>query len=433
VTPSAVPRFAFPRRLYTLAFRLALPLILLRLLWRGRRQPGYREGVGERFGSYGRRPPRGDVAPLWLHAVSVGEMRAAEPLLRALRAAHPELPLLLTCMTPTGRETARSLYGDLATIVWLPYDLPGACERFLHHFAPRAGVLMETEIWPNLIAACARRRVPLLLVNARLSERSAAAYRRVAALVRPALAALTAVGAQSAADADRLASLGAPAPAVCGNLKFDVTPRPELLALGEAWRQRIGARPVWLAASTREGEEATVLAAFGILRRRLPGALLILVPRHPQRFDEAAALASAAGFSLARRSLALPSADVAVWLGDSMGEMAAYYAAAELALIGGSLKPFGAQNLIEACACGCPVLIGPSDFNFRQATADALAAGAARRVDADPQEIATAAAALLADRPSLAAMRAAAGRFAGAHRGATARTLALIEPLLGAP
>lgn len=418
------------RNLYSLLVIAVQPLVWLRLLWRARRQPDYLKHLGERYGFY-----RQSAAPelLWLHAVSVGETRAAEPLVRALLDAFPEHSLLLTHMTPTGRETGAELiarFGPRVMQAYLPYDLPGASRRFLAHFRPQAGLLMETELWPNLIAAAARTGVPLTLVNARLSQRSQDGYRRIAGLARQALGDLAAVAAQTPADAARLTALGAREVKVFGNLKFDVAPAPEKLALGEAWRSALGDRPVWLAASTRDGEEALILDALA--DAKLPGLLLILVPRHPQRFAEVGALVEARGLAGARRSRdEFPSARTEVWLGDSMGEMPAYFAAADLALIGGSLLPFGGQNLIEAAACGCPVLVGPHTFNFAQASADAIECGAARRV-ADAREAATEARRLLTDATARRAMRQAALGFSQAHRGATARTVALVRELLEA-
>jgi 3-deoxy-D-manno-octulosonic-acid transferase len=378
------------RWLYTLLFYLAMPLIWLRLFWRSRGQPEYRQHLCERLG-YG--PSAAEEPCIWLHAVSVGETRAAAPLVEALLAAHPGQRLLLTHMTPTGRAAASELlqrHPQRLLQAYLPYDLPGACERFLDRFQPSLGLLMETEIWPNLIAAAKRRHLPLLLVNARLSARSQRGYRRLRALIEPALSSLIAVAAQSAADAARLQSLAAHPVAVVGNLKFDVTPAADKLALGRQWRQAIGKRPVLLAASTRDGEEALLLTALASLR--IDDLLLLLVPRHPQRFDEVAQLL------------------------------------ADLALIGGSWLPFGGQNLIEAAACACPVLIGPHMFNFAQASADALAAGAACRV-ADVNNAARLAGELLNDEGRLSAMRQAAQEFSRTHQGATARTLALIDEM----
>jgi len=270
---------------YRLLLWLLFPWALAHLWWRGRRQPGYREHIAERFGWYQARPGR---PVIWLHAVSVGETRAAEPLVRALVARYPGHELLLTQMTPTGRETAQQLYGGAATIVYLPYDYPGAVARFLARFKPRLGILMETEIWFNLVECCTRLGVPLLLANARLSEKSARGYALVAPLTRAALGGLAAVSAQTREDAERLERLGARGVEVTGNLKFDVALAPQLLALGAELKQRIGQRPVLLAASTREGEEELVLDALACIR--VEGLLLLLVPRHPQRFDEVADL-----------------------------------------------------------------------------------------------------------------------------------------------
>lgn len=417
------------RLAYRLLLWLLVPALIVRLLWRARRQPEYLHHLSERFGRYTTRPQR---PVLWIHAVSVGETRAAEPLIKSLAARHPDHQLLLSCMTPTGRASAEALYREIATIVYLPYDFAFAQRRFLRHWQPALGVLMETELWPNLLFEAKAAKVPLALINARLSARSARGYARFAALARPALGALSAVAAQTAADAERLAAVGAPVPVVCGNLKFEVTPAEALLQLGREWRRQavVDARFIWLAASTREGEEAIILDAFRMLTERHPATLLVLVPRHPQRFGEVAALASGRGLRLQRRSEALPTSETQVWLGDSMGEMAAYYALADCCLIGGSLLPFGSQNLIEACACGCPVLIGPSDFNFRQAASDAIAQGAAQRIAAEPPAIAAAVAALLEHPAVLEQGRTAALNFTAAHRGATERTQAVLDGLL---
>jgi 3-deoxy-D-manno-octulosonic-acid transferase len=409
------------RWIYTLIFYLAIPLVFLRLLWRARRQPEYLRHLGERFGAY---PTPTHRPVIWVHAVSVGETRAAQPLIEALRQQLPSHDVLLTTMTPTGRAAAREVFGDSVIQAYLPYDLPFAVNRFFAHFSPDSGVLMETEIWPNLLAGAQRKKIPVVLVNARLSARSARGYQRLRWLLAPAWESLRAVAAQTAEDGQRLAMLGARHVAVCGNLKFDVAPASELLALGQAWRAQLGGRPVWLAASTRDGEESLVLAAWRILDR--PDALLVIVPRHPQRFSGVAGLLASEGIAFVSRSEQLPDAATQVWLGDSMGEMAAYYGLADLAFVGGSLLPLGGQNLIEAAACACPVLVGPHTFNFTKATEDALTAGAARRI-ADSAALAQAVGDLLSDRQGLAAMRQAAIGFAAAHRGATAKTLTLIQ------
>ncbi|WP_341647083.1 lipid IV(A) 3-deoxy-D-manno-octulosonic acid transferase [Thauera sp. SDU_THAU2] len=411
---------------YTLLWILALPLVLLRLVWRGRRQPGYLRHLGERFGRYAVRAP---TRVIWVHAVSVGETRAAEPLVKALLQRWPEHSILLTHMTPTGRETSQSLFSGNTRVLrcYLPYDLGCFAHAFLRHFRPQFGVIMETELWPNLLAACRRRKIPVMLANARLSERSAKRYARLPALSALTMGALSAIGAQTAADAARLSALGARRVLVTGNIKFDITPPEDIDTRASLFRSRIGQRPVLLAASTRDGEEELLLEAFA--RLAPPEVLLALVPRHPQRFDEAARLAARRGLKLQRRSDDVPvDGDTRVWLGDSMGEMFVYYAAADVALIGGSWLPFGGQNLIEACAVGTPVVVGPHTFNFAAAAEQAICAGAARRAT-DAEDGIRIGLALLDDEASRHVMIAAGKAFAAADRGATARTLEMLEGL----
>jgi 3-deoxy-D-manno-octulosonic-acid transferase len=413
------------RALYTLVLHLALPFLPLRLWWRGRREPGYRRDIGQRFGRYGAPPGRPTI---WIHAVSLGETRAAQPLVAALRARYPDHALLVTHMTATGREAAASLYGDFATLAFLPYDLPWAVRRFVAHFRPALGVLMETELWPNLVRECRASGVPLLLANARLSEKSARGYARIDSLARATLGDLAAIGAQTESDAARLAALGARAVTVTGNVKFDLAPSPAMLERGRELRALFGERPVLLAASTREGEETLLLDALG--RAPLAGALVVIVPRHPQRFDEVAGLMRTRGIEFVRRSDARPVPPGCSYaLGDSMGEMTAYCAAADLAFVGGSLVPLGAQNLIEACAVGTPVAVGPSTFNFAQAVDEAVKAGAAIQVP-DADALVREAARLLADAGMRRRMGEAGKRFCAAHRGATERTMALVAPLV---
>jgi 3-deoxy-D-manno-octulosonic-acid transferase len=406
-----------------------IPFALLHLAWRGRRQPAYLAHVGERFG---RQAAPGPGPWLWVHAVSVGETRAAQPLVAALLARYPGHRVLLTHGTPTGRETGEQLFGDRVARAYLPYDLPWAIDRFLSTWRPAAGLLMETELWPELIARAGRAGTPMLLVNARLSERSARGYRRVSGLARDALRGLAVVAAQGPDDAARLTALGARNVAVMGNLKFDVTPPAAQIALGQVLRERCGSgRAVWLAASTREGEEAIVLDALASMPDT--GALLVIVPRHPQRFEEVAKLVEARGLRLQRRSGNAPvDASTQVWLGDSMGEMFAYFGAADLAFVGGSLVPTGGQNLIEACAIGTPVLIGPHTFNFADATEAAIRTGAALRVS-DARGLGRAVAHLLGDQTACDAMRRAGLAFADEHRGATGRVLRLLEETLSRP
>jgi 3-deoxy-D-manno-octulosonic-acid transferase len=412
------------RGLYTWLITLALPLVVLRLWWRARRQPAYLQHVGERFGHYIGEPNRTPL--IWLHAVSVGETRAAEPLLLALREQYPDHRILLTHMTPTGRDTGEALFGLDKNVLrcYLPYDYPRAVIRFLDHFRPSAGVLMETEIWPNLVHLCRARTIPLYLVNARLSEKSFARYLRVGALASDSVRALTAIAAQSADDARRFEILGATQVTVTGNLKYDVAPSAVHVALGEHLRESFGARRVLLAASTRDGEELLLITHK---LHEIADTLLVIVPRHPQRFNEVAALLDQQLIPYQRRSANQPVRDeTRVLLGDSMGEMAAYYAACDVAFIGGSLLPFGAHNLIEACAIGKPVLIGPHTFNFAEASERAIAAGAALRV-MDGADLLRKATALLDNPKVTERMRTAALAFAGEHRGATQKLLDLIR------
>jgi len=420
------------RLIYSFAWWLALPAVLIRLFLRGRRESGYRRHVAERFGFY-RHDAEAAAPLLWVHAVSVGETRAAQPLIDALLAAWPAHRILLTHMTPTGRATGRALFGaqPRVTQAYLPYDTGWMMRRFLRHFRPRLCVLMETEVWPNLLAECARRRVPVALVNARLSERSLAKALRLPGLFRQAAAAIACVAAQTEGDAQRIRALGAPSVRVTGSLKFDIAAPADMLARGAALGARFGRRPVLLCANTRDGEEALILDAMQRLERR--DFLLMIVPRHPQRFDAVAALVSERGLRCARRSMtggeAAIGEDADVFLGDTMGEMFAYYAACDVAFVGGSLLPLGGHNLIEACAVGRPVLIGPHTFNFADAAEMAIAAGAALRVG-DASELMRQALALLDDPARRMRMADAARRFAGQHGGATQRTLALLAPLV---
>ncbi len=429
--PSSVrPPGAWAERLarwgYTAALRLATPLYFLKLWRRGGAEPLYRAHWAERLG-FGERTAPG---ALWLHAVSMGETRAAAPLIAALRARRPDLRLLLTHSTATGRETGRELLREGDAQRWLPLDTPGAVRRFLDRHQPIAGVLMETEIWPSLMAEAARRRLPVVLANARLSAKSARQGQRLRALLHPAAARLALALAQTADDARRLREAGVGEVQVCGNLKYDLQPDEALLARGQAWAaaQPQPRRPVLLMAVSREGEEAALLRAW----RQRPEAggarpLLLIVPRHPQRFDEVATLVRDAGFSLERRSswvgqdLPPPEAwSAEVWLGDSLREMPLYYGLADLALLGGSFEPLGGQNLIEAAACGCPLLMGPHTFNFSEAAALAEQAGAARRVPSLAEAV-TMATGLLAEPGALAQQAARARDFAAEHRGAAER------------
>ena len=415
------------RWLYSRLMRLMQPLLRRKLARRGLFEPGYLHAVPERFGHYS--VPAGS-GYIWIHAVSLGETRAAGVLLGALRQQLPGMRLLLTHGTATGREEGAGLLQDGDVQVWQPWDTPQAVRRFLAHFRPRLGVLLETEVWPNLAAASKAAGVPLVLANARLSAASARSAQRLAWLARPAYGALAAVWAQTEDDARRLRALGAPVKSVFGNLKFDATPDAAQLARGQAWGRRTG-KPVVMFASSREGEElllAQALRTHAVARE----VQCLIVPRHPQRFGAVAALLEQQGFSVSRRSAWADEPVAAqVWLGDSLGEMALYYGMSDVALLGGSFAALGGQNLIEAAACGCPVVMGPHTFNFSEAADLAIACGAAFRVDDLPQAL-TLVQSLVQSETRLDAARSAATRFAAAHRGAAHNTAQAIRELLGA-
>ena len=432
------------RRLYSLALWLAQPLLKRKLVARARQEPRYGQDVEQRFGFY---TQAAAVAAepaqrfIWLHAVSLGETRAAAVLVAGLRARFPGMRLLLTHGTATGWEQGAALLQRGDVQVWQPWDTPAAVQRFLRHFQPRLGLLMETEVWPNMVAACQAAGIALCLVNARMSEQSLRKAQRLAWLSRAAYQGLSAVWAQTEADAARLRLLGAPVQAVTGNLKFDARPDPVLLARGQAWRAA-AVRPVLMFASSREGEEQMLL---DLLRQRgappaangvAPAVQWLIVPRHPQRFDAVAALVQAAGLSLSRRSAwadwvhSTEAAQADVLLGDSLGEMPLYFGMADLALLGGSFAPLGGQNLIEAAACGCPVVMGPHTFNFAQAAEMAAEAGAAFAC-ADLADAVERARRLAADASALAQARSRALAWSECHRGATERTLQALQPYLG--
>ncbi|WP_394790277.1 3-deoxy-D-manno-octulosonic acid transferase [Rhodoferax sp.] len=427
------------RGLYSFCLWLASPLLRRKLRRRAVAEPGYGVAVEERFGHYTQAASQGWV---WVHAVSLGETRAAAILLVALRREMPEMRLLLTHGTATGRAEGQSLLRPGDVQVWQPWDTLGATRRFVRHFQPRVGILMETEIWPNLLAVSRAAGIPLVLANARLSDKSLRQAQRLSALSRPAYGALTAVLAQTEADAQRLAQAGAPRPVVLGNLKFDATPNGRQVEIGRSWRTSAG-RPVVLFASAREGEERMLLdylQSFRAVAQAVPALAAtkigvldvqwLIVPRHPQRFDEVAALVQQQGFSLSRRSSWGDTPSPAdIWLGDSLGEMALYYGLAHMALLGGSFAQLGGQNLIEAAACGCPVLMGPSTFNFAEAAELAEAAGAACRGAGMPEAV-TQALAWLNAPTGLQAAAAAGPAFASAHRGAAQKTAAAIHKLL---
>jgi 3-deoxy-D-manno-octulosonic-acid transferase len=369
------------RYLYTLLLYLLVPLVVLRLLWRSLRAPAYRRRWAERFGFFPRLPVEGAV---WVHAVSVGEVQAALPLIAWLRQQR-QVPVVVTTTTPTGSERVRQQLADQVFHVYAPYDLPGAVRRFLKRARPRAVIIMETEVWPNLFHRCRAAAIPLILANARLSARSAQGYRRFPTLTKATLRNVSELAAQARPDADRFISLGMDAQHVhvTGNIKFDVQLPEELHARAQRLRGEWGEqRPVWVAASTHAGEEELVLSAFGMVQTRLPQALLVLVPRHPERFDKVAELCQRRGYAVARRSArSAPGAEVAVFLGDTMGELPLFYAAADVAFVGGSLVPTGGHNILEPAALGVPIVVGPHTFNFLEITRALIVHGGGERVE----------------------------------------------------
>lgn len=418
-----------PKLVYTLLMTLVALLLPLKLLWRGLKQPEYRQHVGERYGFY----TQTVKAPvIWIHCVSVGETRATQPLILALLEQYPQHHLLITHGTPTGRDTSSQLFKqEIASgrvlQAYLPVDTPGAAKRFLKHFKPELGLLMETELWFHLIDQATQRDIPVALLSARLSAKSAAGYAKLGSLTHQGLQQLVLVAAQTAADAERLQALGARQPIICGNLKFDVTPPANSADKGATLRQLIGQhRIVCMAASTREGEESLILDAV-----QGTGVLTLLVPRHPQRFAEVESLLKARGLRyVLRTELTQPlNADVQVVLGNSMGEMYTYYAASDFAVMGGSLQPLGGQNLIEAAAMGTPTILGPHMFNFAQVTQAAVMADAAVQL-IDVSELHAMIANLAADKGKVATMAQAAKGFTAQHRGTTQRLMAAIAPLL---
>ncbi|WP_247269725.1 MULTISPECIES: lipid IV(A) 3-deoxy-D-manno-octulosonic acid transferase [Pseudomonas] len=373
------------RTLYTALFYLGLPLVAIRLWLRSRKAPAYAKRIGERF-SYGMPPlqPGG----IWVHAVSVGESIAAAPMIRALLQRYPQLPITVTCMTPTGSERIQALFAGEPRIqhCYLPYDLPCAAARFLDHAKPKLAVIMETELWPNHIHQCAKRGIPVALANGRLSERSARGYGRFTKLTAPMLAEMSFFAVQTEAEAQRFRDLGARPQTVevTGSIKFDLTIDPQLLQRAHELRGQWQAleRPVWIAASTHEGEDEVVLDAHRRLLANYPNALLILVPRHPERFNSVFELCQREGFATVRRSTgANVEADTSVLLGDTMGELLFLYALADSAFVGGSLVPNGGHNLLEPAALAKPVLSGPHLFNFLDIAAQLREAGALAEVD----------------------------------------------------
>jgi 3-deoxy-D-manno-octulosonic-acid transferase len=425
------------RGLYTTLLTLATPLALARLGWKGRANPAYHERIGERLGLIPRLPER---PRLWVHAVSVGEVIAAAPLIRAWRVRHPDWAVLVTTTTPTGSAQVQRLFGEDVEHLYLPYDLPGAVRRFFARTRPSLGVIMETELWPNLASEAARQGIPVVLANARLSERSMRGYARVRPLVRDTLAHFALIAARGPEDAARFIALGAPPARVeaLGNLKFDLELAPEVVLRGQQWRTLLGTgRPIWIAASTHPGEEAQVLEAHRRVLAEHPDALLLLAPRHPERVGEVVRLIEAAGLGYVLRSglPALPAAweqAVQVLVIDTLGELMDFYAASDLALVGGSLVAHGGHNPLEPAALGLPVLSGPHVANFAEVYEAMFQAKTALKVE-DAQGLGQAVVALMDDADARKTLGEGARAWLEAHRGALGRLLERLEILAAGP
>lgn len=415
------------RLLYTALIYLAAPVALAANWWRARRDPSYGERLGERWGFT---RARFDDAPLWLHAVSVGEVQASAVLIRALKERYPDRSIVVTTGTPTGSQRVKSLFGDSVRHIYLPYDMPGAVRRFLERVQPVAGIVMETEIWPNLFRECRRRGIPLLLASARLSEKSARRYGRLRALARDALAHVH-IAAQSALDAERFKAIGAARVDVLGNLKFDIQVRDDVAMEGRSLRAaQFGARAVWIAASTHEGEEEQALIAHEFVRARVPGALILLVPRHPQRFQSVAALLRDRGVPYVSRSRGEAVTEAThVLLVDTLGELLMLYAAADVAFVAGSLVPIGGHSLLEPAALGCPIIVGPHNFNAPEIAQMFLSSGAALQVP-DASALGEAIVRLIGDPSERDRMAAHAREILERNRGTLERLLEVIERLI---
>jgi 3-deoxy-D-manno-octulosonic-acid transferase len=415
--------------LYNVLVYLAAPIAVLVQLWRGLRDPSYRERLGERFGL-------GDPIPgatIWIHAVSVGEVQASQQLITQLQKRHPHYGILITTVTPTGAARARLLFGDRVQLRYVPLDLPGSVRRFFDRVQPKLAMILETELWPNLYGECGRRGVPLVLASARISPRSVGKYRRMVSLFRKTLSHGIVIAAQSESDAERFRSIGATAERthVTGNIKFDFQPPAGIEAQGRHWREEHApGRPIWVAGSTHEGEEVTVLDAHRRVLERFPDALLVLVPRHPQRFEYVRDLLAKRHERAAWRSSRAPiSPATSVLLGDTMGELMTFYAAADVAFVAGSLVPIGGHNLLEPASAGRPVLTGPYNFNGEEIAQLLMDAGAAVVVS-DTAGLAHAVKGLLDDANLRAVMGAAGRAVLDANRGALDRLLTLVDPLL---
>jgi 3-deoxy-D-manno-octulosonic-acid transferase len=421
------------RLLYATIFYLLLPVILARLLFRAIKAPAYARRWTERFGFVPAKTSAKET--IWLHAVSVGEALAAVPLIKALQEKYPDYGLTVTCMTPTGSERIKAAFGDAVEHAYAPYDMPDSVARFLNRVAPKIVIIMETELWPNTIAACHKRNIPVVLANGRLSEKSANAYRKIQPLVRPMLAGLTAVAAQHRYDGARFVDLGLATTAltVTGNIKFDLSLDQSIKHQAETllteWRGA-SERPILLVASTHRGEDEIILEAFAEIKTKIDNLLLVLVPRHPERFNQVAELCTSLcisrGFTLVRRSSKdkVDSADIL--LGDTMGELMSFFGACDIAFVGGSLVPTGGHNMIEPAAWGVPVLTGPHLFNFSEAS-QLLLEGNGMLICDSADQLAVETVELLQNQQRRAEMGSAARRIAEANRGALDKLMAVIE------
>lgn len=417
------------RFIYSVVFYLITPLIILRLVIRGLAAPNYRKRWGQRFGFF--TPSESSKETIWLHAVSVGETLAAVPLVKALQEKYPERRLLITCMTPTGSERITAAFGDSVDHSYAPYDTPGAVARFLKRVQPKMLIIMETELWPNTVAACYKRQIPVILANGRLSEKSARGYARVSKLSGPMVAQLSAVAAQHGDDGGRFTALGLPVEKlhITGNIKFDLELNAQIRLSAEALRQQwdgTNQRPILLAASTHRGEDEIILQAFSLIKQSVNNALLVLVPRHPERFNQVGDLCLDAGYSLARRSNNDSTDNADILLGDTMGELMTFFGACDIAFVGGSLVANGGHNMIEPAAWGKPTLSGLSVFNFAEVSRLLAEAGGLSLVE-DAAALAESVIELMKNPEQAQQMGLSAQQVAEANRGALERLLAVID------
>ena len=417
------------RFIYSVVFYLITPLIILRLVIRGLAAPNYRKRWGQRFGFF--TPSESSKETIWLHAVSVGETLAAVPLVKALQEKYPERRLLITCMTPTGSERITAAFGDSVDHSYAPYDTPGAVARFLKRVQPKMLIIMETELWPNTVAACYKRQIPVILANGRLSEKSARGYARVSKLSGPMVAQLSAVAAQHGDDGGRFTALGLPVEKlhITGNIKFDLELNAQIRLSAEALRQQwdgTNQRPILLAASTHRGEDEIILQAFSLIKQSVNNALLVLVPRHPERFNQVGDLCLDAGYSLARRSNNDSTDNADILLGDTMGELMTFFGACDIAFVGGSLVSNGGHNMIEPAAWGKPTLSGLSVFNFAEVSRLLAEAGGLSLVE-DAAALAESVIELMKNPEQDQQMGLSAQQVAEANRGALERLLAVID------